>query len=196
MVWLSDVQFYAENKATSVASQSGGETDIYIIREAEAYLLRAEARFWQGNYVGAAEDLNIIRGRANAKQFYTAADVQKEGIGTILDERCRELYGEEYRHNELVRISIIFAKTGKQCYNGKTYSWDGHDMEVSLSKNSFYYDRMIEKNNFFREQVAWATYPTTRYRIEPKHIFWPIYQPYIIGNVGAILNNNSYIVPK
>lgn len=184
-------KFYAENKATSVASQSGGETDIYIIREAEAYLLRAEARFWQGNYVGAAEDLNIIRGRANAKQFYTAADVQKEGIGTILDERCRELYGEEYRHNELVRISIIFAKTGKQCYNGKTYSWDGHDMEVSLSKNSFYYDRMIEKNNFFREQVAWATYPTTRYRIEPKHIFWPIYQPYIIGNVGAILNQTT-----
>src|SRR5680860_354587 len=111
---------------------------MYIYREAEAYLLRAEARFWQDNFVGAADDINTIRQRANAIHMYTPADVQADGIGAVLDERNRELFGEEYRHDELVRISVILAKTGKMAYNGKTYSVTGNDIEKSLSANSFY----------------------------------------------------------
>src|SRR5574340_804087 len=140
-----DVQTYRQN---------GGHADMYVYRLAEAYLLRAEARFWRDNFSGAAEDINVIRQRANSKYLYTAADVQKDGIGAILDERARELYGEEYRHDELVRISVIFAKSGKPCYNGKTYS-TGDDIEKSLSANSFYYDRMMERNSFFREHTLW-----------------------------------------
>lgn len=184
-------KFYAANQEDQVKRQDGGKRDIYIMREAEAYLIRAEARFWQDNFQGAADDLNIIRQRANAMTMYTAGDVQTEGIGTILDERCRELFGEEYRHDEMVRMSVIFAKTGKQCYNGKSYSWDGNNMETSLSANNFYYDRQMERNNFFREEVAWDTYPTTKYTIDPKHIFWPVYEPYLIGNVGNTLNQTT-----
>lgn len=184
-------KFYAQNVEDQVKRQDGGKQDMYVMREAEAYLIRAEARFWQNNYAGAAEDLNVIRQRANAKQMYSAGDIQVQGIGAILDERCRELWGEEYRHDELVRISVIFAKTGRPCYNGKAYSWDGKDMEVSLSKSSFYYDRQMEKNNFFRENVAWTTYPSTKYTMEPKNIFWPVYEPYLIGNVGAVLNQTT-----
>ena len=164
---------------------------MYIMRVAEAYLIRAEARFWQGDFAGTAEDINTIRERANAIEMYTVADVQADGIGAVLDERNRELFGEEYRHDELVRISVIFAKTGKQAYNGKSYSWDGQDMEKSLSANSFYYDRMLEKNTFFSEEVPWATYPTTKYTIDPMHIFWPVYLDYIIGNVENVLNQTT-----
>src|SRR5680860_1316704 len=163
---------------------------MYIYREAEAYLLRAEARFWQDNFSGAADDINVIRQRANAIHMYTAADVQAEGVGAILDERNRELYGEEYRHDELVRMSVIYAKTGKS-YKGHTYSFSGTDMEKSLSAGSFFYDRVIEKNNFFRDQVPWSTYATTHYTMSPKHIFWPVYEPYLIGNVGAVLNQTT-----
>jgi hypothetical protein len=184
-------KFYAKNVEDNVQRQDGGKQDMYILREAEAYLVRAEARFWQDNFAGAAEDINVIRERANAIHMYTAADVQTEGIGAILDERARELWGEEYRHDELVRISVIFAKTGKPCYNGKTYSWDGKDMEKSLSASSFYYDRQIEKNNYFRDNTPWSTYPTTKYTMDPKHIFWPVYESYIIGNVGAVLNQTT-----
>ncbi len=184
-------KFYAQNLEEQVKRQDGGKQNMYIMREGEAYLIRAEARFWQDNFQGAADDINVIRERANALTLYTAGDVQEDGIGAILDERCRELFGEEYRHDELVRISVIFAKTGKPCYNGKTYSWDGQDMEVSLSSNNFYYDRQMERNNFFREEVAWSTYPTTRYTMDPMHIFWPIYEPYIIGNVGNVLNQTT-----
>ena len=169
----------------------GGENDFYVYRLAEAYLLRAEAKVWQSNNQGAADDINVIRQRAKANKLYTAGDLQTGGIGPILDERARELYAEEFRHDELVRISVIFAKSGKPCYNGKTYSVSGTDLEVSLSANSFYYDRIMEKNSFFKNNVPWATYPTTKYTMDPKHIFWPIYEPYIIGNVGNILNQTT-----
>lgn len=184
-------KFFAPNEEDEVRRQDGGKTDMYIYREAEAYLLRAEARVWQDNFQGAADDINVIRQRANAIHMYTAADIQEDGIGAVLDERNRELYGEEYRHDELVRMSVIFAKTGKTCYNGKTYSWDGKDMEKSLSASSFFYDRVIEKSNFFRDNVPWSTYPTTSYTMDPKHVFWPVYEPYLIGNVGAKLNQTT-----
>lgn len=183
-------KFWAINVEQEVRRQDGGKADMYIIREAEAYLVRAEARVWQDKWQSAADDLNVIRQRANAIDMYTAADVQAEGIGAVLDERNRELYGEEYRHDELVRMSVIFAKTSKS-YKGKTYSFSGTDIEKSLSANSFFYDRVIEKNNFFRDEVPWSTYTTTKYTIDKKHIFWPVYEPYLIGNVGAKLNQTT-----
>ena len=184
-------KFYAPNIEQRPDRQDGGKQDMYIMRVGEAYLVRAEARFWQGDLAGAAEDINTIRQRANAIEMYTLADMQAEGIGAILDERNRELYGEEYRHDELVRVSVILAKTGQTAYNGKTYSWDGNDMEKSLSANNFYYDRMIDKNSFFRDETPWVTYPTTKYTIDPKHIFWPVYIDYIIGNVENVLNQTT-----
>ena len=184
-------KFYAPNIEQRPDRQDGGKQDMYIMRVAEAYLVRAEARFWQGDLAGAAEDINTIRQRANAIEMYTLADMQAEGIGAILDERNRELFGEEYRHDELVRISVIFAKTGKTAYNGITYSWDGQDMEKSLSENSFYYDRIMEKNSFFSEEVPWATYSTTKYTMDPMHVFWPVYIDYIIGNVENVLNQTT-----
>tara|TARA_R110001599_G_scaffold43925_4_gene131176 strand:+ start:7177 stop:9198 length:2022 start_codon:yes stop_codon:yes gene_type:complete len=184
-------KFYSVNQESRPDRQDGGKMDMYIMRIAEAYLVRAEARYWQDNYAGVAEDINTIRQRANAMEMYTVADIQTEGIGAVLDERNRELFGEEYRHDELVRISVIFAKSGKMAYNGKTYSISGTDIEKSLSASSFYYDRMMEKNTFFRDEVPWATYSTTKYTMDPMHIFWPVYQPYIVGNVDAILNQTT-----
>jgi hypothetical protein len=184
-------KFWAQNFEDRTDRQDGGKQDIYIMRIAHAYLLRAEARFWQGDVQGCTDDINIIRARANAKYTYTVADVQRDGIGAVLDERARELWGEEYRHDELMRMSIIFAKTGKQCYNGKTYSISGSDIEKSLSANSFIYDRIMERNNFFREQIAWVTYPDNSYTMDPHHVWWPIYEPYIVGNVEAVLNQTT-----
>ena len=90
----------------------------------------------------------------------------------------------------LARISVILAKSGKPCYNGKTYS-TGADIEKSLSENSFYYDRMMEKNKFFREHTPWVTYTAQSYIMDPMHIFWPIYEPDLIGNVNNILNQTT-----
>jgi hypothetical protein len=183
-------KFYALNQEQRPDRQDGGKMDMYIYRVAEAYLLRAEARLWQDNFAGATEDINEIRERANSIDMYTVADVQNEGIGAVLDERNRELYGEEYRHDELVRMSVIFAKTGKD-YKGKTYSISGGDIEKSLSENNFFYDRVIEKNSFYRDEIPWVTYSTTKYTMDPKHIFWPVYIDYIVGNVDNVLNQTT-----
>lgn len=183
-------KFYAKNVEDNIQRQDGGKTDLYVYRIAEAYLIRAEARYWQNDFSGCADDINVIRARANAIHMYTAADVAADGIGAVLDERCRELYGEEYRHDEIVRMAVILAKSGKS-YNGKIYSVSGTDLEVSLSANSFYYDRVIEKNVFFRDEIHWNTYPDIAYTMDPMHIFWPVYEPYLIGNIQNILNQTT-----
>ncbi len=72
-------KLWAHNYEDQVKRQDGGKQSMYIFRVADAYLLRAEARFWQDKFAGAAEDLNVIRQRANAIEMYTAGDVQADG---------------------------------------------------------------------------------------------------------------------
>ena len=67
----------------------GSNGNCYIFRLAETYLLRAEARLYQGNAGGAAADVNETRKRANAKYMYPTVN-----IGDIMNERARELYME------------------------------------------------------------------------------------------------------
>jgi hypothetical protein len=85
----------------------GGSYDWYVYRLAETYLVRAEAYWWKGDIANAMKDVNSIRTRANCAPY---TDQAKFDIGTILDERARELYWEEARKTELTRISYLFAK--------------------------------------------------------------------------------------
>jgi starch-binding outer membrane protein, SusD/RagB family len=80
--------------------------DHIMMRLAETYLLRAEARFLQGDLGGAADDINMIRARANASQI-TAADIN---LDFILDERARELLSEENRRMTLVRTGTLVGR--------------------------------------------------------------------------------------
>jgi len=158
----------------------GGPGDWYIFRLAETYLLRAEAYVWKQQWQKAADDINIIRQRANAKYMYTAADIQQQGIGAVLDERNRELYTEEPRKVELTRMAITFARTGIQCYNGKTYSMD------NISQDNFWYDRVNEKSDFYNKGVR--TPYGNLFTCSPFHIFWPIPSYAINSNTGGVIN--------
>lgn len=80
--------------------------DFIIMRLGETYLLRAEARFKRNNLLGAANDINKLRARANAS-LITAADIT---LNFILDERVRELLGEENRRMTLVRTGTLLAR--------------------------------------------------------------------------------------
>jgi hypothetical protein len=77
--------------------------DWYIMRMSETYLLRAEAKFRSGDLQGAADDINVVRGRAKATPVI-AADVN---IDLILDERARELFAEEFRLATLMRMGKL-----------------------------------------------------------------------------------------
>jgi hypothetical protein len=80
--------------------------DIIIMRLGETYLLLAEAQFKQGKLAEAAASLNVIRGRANATPV-TAAQVS---LDFILDERARELVGEENRRMTLMRTGTLVER--------------------------------------------------------------------------------------
>ena len=85
-----------------------------LMRLADAYLLRAEARIQQNNSSGAAEDINVLRDRAfktyraetgNAEAGkVTAAQMNMD---FLLDERIRELVGEENRRYTLCRTGKL-----------------------------------------------------------------------------------------
>lgn len=77
--------------------------DVIVMRLGETYLLKAEAQFKQGNTAGAAATLNTLRNRAGASSI-TAADVT---LDFILDERARELIGEENRRMTLMRTGTL-----------------------------------------------------------------------------------------
>lgn len=77
--------------------------DDYALRLAETYLLRAEIYYRMGNgyYQQAADDINALRKRAHCDYLFTTSDIN---IYSILDERARELFGEERRWCTLLRM--------------------------------------------------------------------------------------------
>jgi len=90
-------------------ARSGGgynHKDLYAIRLAETYLLRAEAYLGLDQTDNAASDINEVRERANAGQI-SASDVT---IDYILDERARELYTEEWRMLTLMRLGKLVER--------------------------------------------------------------------------------------
>jgi len=103
---------------TDPARSGGGTThkDLYAIRLAETYLIRAEAYLGLNNTEAAAADINEIRNRAQATPV-TPAEVD---IDYILDERARELYTEEWRMLTLCRLGLLVERV--RIYNDNPLS--------------------------------------------------------------------------
>jgi len=76
------------------------------IRLAETYLLLAEAQMLQGKTTQAAANINIVRTRSNASPV-NSGDVDMD---YILDERARELLGEQHRRFTLVRTGKLLDR--------------------------------------------------------------------------------------
>jgi len=93
--------------------------DVFVIRLAEVYLIAAEAQMKLGDTKAAADLVNIVRTRA-AKAGKTAAmqiTPAQVTLDFILDERARELAGEQIRWFDLKR-------TGKLLERIKAYAPD------------------------------------------------------------------------
>ena len=81
--------------------------DIILMRLGETYLLKAEAQLMQNKPNDAANTLNILRGRSGAS-LIAGVDVD---LDFILDERVRELLGEENRRMTLMRTGTLVTRT-------------------------------------------------------------------------------------
>ena len=75
-----------------------------LLRLAEQYLIRSEARARNNNIAGALEDLNRIRNRSGLAD--TTLSDRPAVIGAIMLERQRELFGEGHRWFDLKRTGL------------------------------------------------------------------------------------------
>lgn len=122
-----DAQY--ENKKTYKLAGTGGKTftDQYFFRLAEAYLLRAEAYVNKGDKNKAADDINELHKRANAKP----CTADQMNLDYILDERLRELTCEEKRRLTLSRVGKLAERIKKyNPYFSAAYSADNKDYDA------------------------------------------------------------------
>lgn len=92
----------------SVAEQQSAR-DAFVIRLAELYLIAAEAAMENGDVQAAAEHINVIRRRAAVPGMETAMEISPADISLdfILEERARELVGEQLRWFDLKRTGKL-----------------------------------------------------------------------------------------
>ncbi len=117
-----------------------------VMRFAETYLLRAEARLRRGNIAGAAEDINKLRDRSfkSARAESGNASLGRVAAGDlsidfILDERARELIAEENRRMTLVRMNKLkerIARNGDQAPANKIITgFQDHNVLLPIPLN-------------------------------------------------------------
>ena len=192
---------------TQTSDWQGGYTPWYVYRSAEAYLIMAEAYYWKGDNANCAAMLNEVRRRAGAEDL-TAAEA---GISAILAERARELFYSEPRHVELVRISYMYARTGKTCeWNGRQYSMEnfsgpegtGTTNPCTDEGYNFYYDWVVAHNDFYYKgngtnkqysDTGYVQYAKGIFRIAVHNVLWPVPESAIVDNKGDLNQNDGYV---
>jgi hypothetical protein len=114
-------------------SPAGGDPNVTSVRPfivhrfAETYLIAAESLLKLNRVSEAADMINVIRTRAAASSANVAAmtantlnDLTTNGVDYILDERTRELAGEQMRWFDLVRTNKLVERVTK--YNNRPAS--------------------------------------------------------------------------
>ncbi|MDR3366263.1 MAG: RagB/SusD family nutrient uptake outer membrane protein [Prevotellaceae bacterium] len=196
-LYLEDVVKEAQLSANDFrGATNGGIADWYQYRLAEAYLLRAEAKFYLNpSDPTIKDDLNELRSRAQCSQLYTGAVT----IGDIMNERARELYWEEWRNVELTRVSLCLARSGKPDEWGNTYSLSDFDKQTGTDKEggSYWYQRVVRCGGMYNSGVTISISSTgltsVSYTMDKKNIYWPIpYAAITANSKGALAQNVGY----
>lgn len=167
-------------------ASTGSNANFYLYRLAEAYLVRAEARLYQGNAAGATADVNALRTRAKCSQMYSTVN-----IGDIMNERGRELYLEEWRHVELVRVSMCLAMTGLPDEWGNTYrlaDWDKQS-GTDAAGGSYWYQRVYHYNLYNHGAIV-SGGKELNYTMDKHNMYWPVSHDAIVGNKHQKLHQN------
>ncbi|WP_205514195.1 RagB/SusD family nutrient uptake outer membrane protein [Longitalea arenae] len=103
-----DIEYYFPYKYKENMENSSVSEHLVVLRMAEIYLIRAEARAQLNNLTGAKSDLNRIRARAGLAN--TPASDKDELLQAILHERKAELFTEwGHRWFDLKRTNNVDA---------------------------------------------------------------------------------------
>ena len=145
--YVSLKKFKDSTRTSSNEAQS--PRDVFVIRLAEMYLIAAEAELKLGNAGNAATNLNKIRNRAAIPGREAAMQISQADVTLdfILDERARELAGEQLRWFDLKRTNKLIdrIKTQKMNPDAAQYIKDYHmvrpipqsQLDAVLNKDEF-----------------------------------------------------------
>jgi len=118
--------------------ENRGSRDFLAFRLAETYLIAAEALLLSGKNTEALEYINMIRGRAArqssdpavARRYSDAMKIDGKDLTLdfILDERGRELLGEQFRWFDLVRTKKLLERVKLYNRDAATNIKDFHSL--------------------------------------------------------------------
>jgi hypothetical protein len=114
-----------------------GSRDWFLMRLADTYLLRAEARLKQGNTTGAREDIVVVRQRSASTGVDMNSSVNTPASITLdylLDERARELDGEQSRWYTLTRTKTLVSRVNQYNVDAAGHC-DDHFMKRPIPQN-------------------------------------------------------------
>ena len=92
---------------TSPNGNNYSSVDLVLMRLAEIYLMRAEAKLRNGDSGGALTDVNIVRSSRNARPAQTPAALTSLNLESMYRERGFELYWEGFRRTDQIRFGEI-----------------------------------------------------------------------------------------
>ncbi len=175
----------------SRGATNGSIADWYLYRLAEAYLLRAEAKYYINPSDGTIkDDLNVVRQRAKCTELYQGPVT----IGDIMNERARELYWEEWRNVELKRVSLCLARSGKPDEWGNVYNLENFDKQsgTDASGGSYWYQRIVHYSLYNKGviHVSATGLSDIKYTMDKKNMYWPIPNVAITSNIKGQLKQN------
>jgi starch-binding outer membrane protein, SusD/RagB family len=110
--------------STATVIRDLGDRDAFVFRLSEMYLIAAEGYMMSGSSVNAISRLNDLRnaraisGQDNTLTAAEQTQVNNKDIAVILDERARELCGEQQRWFDLKRTGTLLTRV--PLYNGFT----------------------------------------------------------------------------
>lgn len=134
--------FYYGAKYKNRTANTSSPEYLVVLRVAEQFLIRAEARAMTGNIPGAVEDLNKIRQRAALSPLPVSLSAE-HCLNAIVKERRAELFIEnghrffDLKRNDLLNIVMGSYKTGWQ---------NGISPLFPIPKNEIAYNRSLIQN--------------------------------------------------
>lgn len=139
-----------DGSACSASSSSWPDTDLPLMRSAEAWLTFAEAQFRMGNTDVARTTIAALRNRAHAE---TPATIT---LDYILDEWLREFYSEGRRRVDLVRF-------GQFASPNATRTWECHSAITNTDYNTYPTPDLLASYSRFDNKVRYYAMLIPRY---------------------------------
>lgn len=94
---------YEWSKA-STDGRNRGEADLVILRLADIYMMRAEAKLRKGDAAGALAEVNAVRASRTARPAQTPAPLTEMTEDLLYRERGFEFYWEHQRRTDMIRF--------------------------------------------------------------------------------------------